>query len=77
MIAGLGSFLGAAAGLGAGFVLLAAFNRARADEWPVSTPFPMVMPWWALSVLIVIPVVAMLGAGLLTCARLPIERRLT
>ena len=35
------------------------------------------MPWWALSVLIVIPVVAMLGAGLLTRARLPIERRLT
>jgi putative ABC transport system permease protein len=77
VIAGLGSFLGAAAGLGAGFVLLAAFNRARADEWPVSTPYPMVMPWWALSVLIVIPVVAMLGAGLLTRARLPIERRLT
>ena len=77
VIAGLGSVLGAAAGLAAGCAILLAFNRARADTYPVEIPFPIVVPWWALSVLVVIPVVAMLGAGLLTRARLPIERRLT
>jgi putative ABC transport system permease protein len=77
VIAGLGSVLGAAAGLAAGYAILAALNRAKADQWPVDAPYPMVVSWWSLSVLVVIPLVAMLGAGLLTRARLPVERRLT
>lgn len=77
VIAGLGSLLGAVAGLAAGYVILSAFNRSRADMYPVELPYPMVVPWWGLAVLVVVPVVAMLGAGVLTRARLPIERRLT
>jgi putative ABC transport system permease protein len=35
-----------------------------------------VVPWFNLGVaLLVVPVVAMLGAGLLTRSRLPVERR--
>jgi putative ABC transport system permease protein len=33
------------------------------------------VPWSSLAVLLAVPVVAMLGAGLLTRSRLPIERR--
>ncbi len=77
VIAGLGSLLGAAAGLGASMAVLAALNRGYADIWPAPTPYPIAVPWLNLAVaVLVVPAVAMLGAGLLTRSGLPIERRL-
>jgi putative ABC transport system permease protein len=77
VIAGLGSLLGGAAGLGASVAVLFALNRGAADVWPAPTPYPVAIPWLNVAVaLLVVPVVAMLGAGLLTRSRLPIERRL-
>ena len=77
MIAGLGSLLGAVAGLGASTAVLFALNQRYADVWPEPTPYPITVPWLNLGIaLLVVPSVAMLGAGLLTRSRLPIERRL-
>jgi putative ABC transport system permease protein len=77
VIAGLGSLLGAAAGLGGAVAVLVALNRGYADIWPAPTPYPITLPWLNVGIaLLVVPVVAMLGAGLLTRSRLPIERRL-
>ncbi|MGC9666391.1 FtsX-like permease family protein [Planosporangium sp. 12N6] len=77
VIAGLGSLLGAGAGLGAAVAVLAALNRRNADTWPAPAPYPITVPWLNLAVaLLVVPAVAMLGAGLLTRSRLPVERRL-
>jgi putative ABC transport system permease protein len=77
VIAGLGSLLGAAAGLGGAVAVLVALNRGYADLWPAPTPYPITLPWLNVGIaLLVVPVVAMLGAGLLTRSRLPIERRL-
>jgi putative ABC transport system permease protein len=77
VIAGLGSLLGAAAGLGGSVAVLLALNRGYADVWPAPTPYPIAVPWRNVAVaLLVVPLVAMLGAGLLTRSRLPIERRL-
>jgi putative ABC transport system permease protein len=77
VIAGLGSLLGAAAGLGGAVAVLLALNRGYADVWPAPTPYPVALPWLNVGIaLLVVPVVAMLGAGLLTRSRLPIERRL-
>ena len=76
VIAGLGSLLGAVAGLGGAVAVLLALNRGYADTWPAPTPYPITVPWLNVAVaLLVVPVVAMLGAGLLTRSRLPIERR--
>jgi putative ABC transport system permease protein len=77
VIAGLGSLLGTAAGLGASIAVLAALNRAYADVWPAPKPYPIAVPWLNVGVaLLAVPAIAMLGAGLLTRSRLPIERRL-
>jgi putative ABC transport system permease protein len=77
VIAGLGSLLGAVAGLGAAVAVLLALNRRFADVWPAPTPYPISVPWLNVGVaLVVVPLIAMLGAGLLTRSRLPIERRL-
>jgi putative ABC transport system permease protein len=77
VIAGLGSLLGAAAGLGGSVAVLVALNRGYADVWPAPTPYPITVPWLNVGIaLLVVPVVAMLGAGLLARSRLPIERRL-
>jgi putative ABC transport system permease protein len=77
VIAGLGSLLGTVAGLGAATAVLAALNRAYADAWPAPTPYPITVPWLNVGLaLLAVPVVAMLGAGLPTRSRLPIERRL-
>ncbi|HEX8858645.1 MAG TPA: ABC transporter permease, partial [Actinomycetes bacterium] len=77
VIAGLGSVLGAAAGLGGSVAVLLALNRGYADVWPAPTPYPITLPWLNVAIaLLVVPLTAMLGAGLLTRSRLPIERRL-
>jgi putative ABC transport system permease protein len=77
VIAGLGSFIGTLAGLGASMAVLAALNQRYADVWPAPTPYPLAVPWLNVgAALIVVPLIAMLGAGLLTRSRLPIERRL-
>lgn len=76
VIAGLGSVLGIVAGLGTAAIVLVSVNRQYASDWPVSDPYPFLVPWPVLGVLVLVPVVAMLGAGLFTRARLPIERRL-
>jgi putative ABC transport system permease protein len=77
VIAGLGSLLGAGAGLGAGLAVLAAYNRALGQNWPPELPYPIAVPWSSLLIaVLVVPAAAMLGAGLLTRSRLPIERRL-
>ncbi|MFG1843306.1 FtsX-like permease family protein [Micromonospora sp. NPDC049175] len=76
VIAGLGSVLGIVAGLGTAAIVLFSANRQYANDWPVPDRYPYVVPWPALGVLVLVPIVAMLGAGLFTRARLPIERRL-
>jgi putative ABC transport system permease protein len=78
VIAGLGSLLGIVAGLIAGLTILAALDQAYTYtiSWPTRIAYPLVVPWSTLGVLVLVPVVAMLGAGLLTRSRLPIERRL-
>ncbi|MFJ2083057.1 FtsX-like permease family protein [Micromonospora chokoriensis] len=76
VIAGLGSVLGIVAGLGTAAIVLFSVNRQYASDWPVPDPYPILVPWPTLGVLVLVPVVAMLGAGLFTRARLPIERRL-
>lgn len=77
VIAGLGSILGCVAGLGASTAVLFALNRQYVDVWPERVLYPITVPWLNLLVaLLVVPGIAMLGAGLLTRSRLPIERRL-
>ncbi|MCM0677688.1 ABC transporter permease, partial [Micromonospora phytophila] len=76
VIAVLGSALGIVAGLGSALIILTAVNRRYAGTWPIQEPYPLVVPWATLGVLVVVPLVAMLGAGLFTRSRLPVERRL-
>ncbi|WP_319458920.1 FtsX-like permease family protein [Micromonospora sp. RTP1Z1] len=76
VIAVLGSVLGIVAGLGSAVIILSSVNRRYATAWPVETPYPVVVPWLTLGVLVVVPLLAMLGAGLVTRSRLPVERRL-
>ncbi|MGC5029592.1 FtsX-like permease family protein [Micromonospora sp. DT229] len=76
VIAVLGSLLGIIAGLGAALIILFFTNRQYAQAWPIEPPYPFVVPWLTLGVLVVVPLVAMLGAALFTRSRLPVERRL-
>ncbi|WP_431729013.1 FtsX-like permease family protein [Verrucosispora sp. TAA-831] len=76
VIAGLGSLLGIVAGLGSAAIILTFTNRRLTEGWPVESPYPLVVPWITLGVLVVVPLVAMAGAALLTRSRLPVERRL-
>ncbi|MGW4497230.1 FtsX-like permease family protein [Micromonospora sp. NPDC004336] len=76
VIAVSGSVLGIGAGLGSAAIILTALNRRYAGMWPVQDPYPVLVPWTTLGVLLVVPLVAMLGAGLFTRSRLPVERRL-
>jgi putative ABC transport system permease protein len=51
-------------------------NRSQSLRvWPIPADMPMVVPWLQLGIAVIVPVVAMVGAGLLTRSRLPIERR--
>ena len=76
VIAVLGSALGIVAGLGSAVVVLAALNQRYAEAWPVQPPYPVTVPGVTLAALVVVPLVAMVGAALFTRSRLPIERRL-
>lgn len=77
VIAGLGAMLGSVAGIGAALTIMLAMNTRIAGQWPAEPPYPLVVPWSTLAlVLVAVPLVAMLGAGLLTRSRLPIDRRL-
>ncbi|WFE38980.1 ABC transporter permease [Micromonospora sp. WMMD998] len=76
VIAVLGSALGILAGLGSAVVILAAINRRYADSWPVQPPYPVTVPGLTMAVLVLVPLMAMLGAALITRSRLPVERRL-
>ncbi|MFE9956842.1 FtsX-like permease family protein [Micromonospora sp. NPDC005299] len=76
VIAVLGSVLGIVAGLGSAAIVLVSLNRRYAQSWPVEPPYPLVVPFSTLTVLVVVPLVAMVGAALLTRSRLPVERRL-
>ncbi|MET8232309.1 FtsX-like permease family protein [Micromonospora sp. NPDC005298] len=76
VISGLGSVLGIVAGVGTAAIVLFSVNRQYATAWPAPVPYPYLVPWPVLGVLVLVPLVAMLGAGLFTRARLPIERRL-
>ncbi|NUT53028.1 MAG: FtsX-like permease family protein [Saccharothrix sp.] len=77
VIAGLGSLLGAVAGVGTATAVLTALNRRFADLWPAPIPFPVAVPWVEVALaVVVVPLVAMAGTGLLTRSRLPVERRL-
>jgi putative ABC transport system permease protein len=76
VIAGLGSVLGTVAGVGAAVAIIVALNQSHVAMWPGPDLLPIVVPWLSLGVaLIAAPVLAMLGAGLLTRSRLPVERR--
>lgn len=77
VIAGLGTILGLTAGLGVSSAVLVALNQRYAQIWPGPEPLPIMVPWTQLAALLAIPAVAMLGAGLLTRSRLPVERRTT
>ena len=77
VIAGLGSFLGTVTGLGTAIAVLVTLNQAAAGVWPAQSPLPIIVPWLNIgAALVVVPLIAMLGAGLLTRSRLPIEHRL-
>ena len=76
VIAGIGGFLGTAAGAGSALALLAALNVGYSGFWPQPEPNPLTVPWPTIAIsLLVVPAVAMLGAALFTRSRLPIERR--
>jgi len=77
VIAGLGSVLGVLAGIGAAIAVIEANNNVYPRLWPDPGPVQPILPWVTLLVvLIVTPLIAILGAGLFTRSRLPIERRL-
>ncbi len=75
VIAGLGTTLGVVAGLGASTAVLFAYNQTLLYHWPGESRYPISVPWDTVAVVLVVPLVAMLGTGLLTRARLPAERR--
>ena len=76
VIAGIGGFLGTAAGVGSALALLASLNVGYARSWPQPELNPLTIPWPNIVIsLLVVPGVAMLGAALFTRSRLPIERR--
>ena len=75
VIAGLGSLLGAIAGWAPPPPCCSPSTGRAALAGPA--PYPIAVPWLNLGVaLLVVPLISMLGAGLLTPSRLPIERRL-
>lgn len=77
VIAGLGTVLGVIAGFISGSTIILAQRRQEELQF-LANVRPFVVPWPTLLItIVVVPLVAMLGAGLLTRSRLPIERRLS
>lgn len=61
----------------AALTLLAVRARGTAERGPAAGAAALRYPWLNLGIaLLVVPLIAMLGAGLFTRSRLPIERRL-
>ncbi|WP_127500486.1 hypothetical protein [Actinoplanes solisilvae] len=54
--------------------LASALITLGADR-PAPTPYQLVVPWTNLALILLVPLLAMLGAGLLTRSRLPAEQR--
>ncbi|HEU0239187.1 MAG TPA: FtsX-like permease family protein [Micromonosporaceae bacterium] len=76
VISGTGSLIGVLAGFGMSVAVLIAMDRQWAQVWPRRAYYPITVPWLNFAVaLVAVPLVAMLGAGLLTRSRLPSERR--
>jgi putative ABC transport system permease protein len=74
----LGAGLGVAVGVGACYAAMGLLNNQLANAYPRENMFSLVPPWMNIVVaLLIVPAVAMLGAGLLTRSRLPSERRAT
>ncbi|GIJ77071.1 putative ABC transport system permease protein [Micromonospora phaseoli] len=76
VIAVLGSALGIVAGVAVAVIVLTFTNQRYTDSWPIEPPYPLVIPWLPIGVLVAVPLVAMAGAALFTRSRLPVERRL-
>ncbi|MEV4643115.1 ABC transporter permease [Actinoplanes sp. NPDC049548] len=74
VIAGLGTALGLLSGLGLSLAAMLAQNTTVAAGWPPPPIYPLAVPWTELGLLVLVPLVAMAGAGLLTRSRLPVER---
>jgi putative ABC transport system permease protein len=76
VIAGLGTVLGLVAGAAGAYAMIFAINRSTLERsWPGPDPLPLAAPWLMVVGALIVPLIAMLGAGLLTRSRLPIERR--
>jgi putative ABC transport system permease protein len=76
--AGLGTLLGAVAGLVPAIGMVRALNASALHaSFPRLNPYPLVLPWTNLLVtVLVVPLVAALAAALLTRSKLPLVRRL-
>jgi putative ABC transport system permease protein len=76
--AGLGTLLGAAAGLVPAVGMVRALNAAALQApFPRLDPYPLVLPWANLGItLLVVPLLAAAAAAMLTRPRLPMVRRL-
>ncbi|MCW2793023.1 MAG: transporter permease [Nocardioides sp.] len=76
--AGLGTLLGAIAGLVPAIGMVRALNAtARTSGYVATSPYPLVLPWHNLLItVLVVPLIAAGGAALLTRSRLPMVRRL-
>jgi putative ABC transport system permease protein len=72
--AGLGTLLGLGSGLALSTAAMLAQNNAARPTWPPALPYPIAVPWTLAALLLAVPLVAMIGAGLLTRSRLPIEQ---
>lgn len=76
VISGTGSLIGVVVGFGAAAAILTGLNQQWATIWPKPAHYPITVPWLNIGIaLVAVPLVAMLGAGLLTRSRLPSERR--
>ena len=72
----LGTVLGVAAGIGTCTMALVSLNSQLSTAYPRQNLYSLVPPWLNIAVaLVAVPVIAMVGAGLLTRSRLPAERR--
>ena len=77
VMSGLGAVLGIVAGIGFTTMTLIGENAHTADRYPLVPAYPLDIPWVTVAVVLVaVPAMAMLGAGLLTRSRIPSERRI-